>query len=705
MKLRRPSGIGLAACRAAVLAAAGAASGQSAVGHLGLWAAGLAAAMVALAVRRRLGLAALLCIAVAAGAAAAARNVPVIGTDSAHRTVSLEAVVESDAAPAFGGWSFVARAVDSGRGGARFAVSVDNDPQLEVGARIRVVGRISGGLGWLHRRHVSGRLAARHVEVVEAAGGAVAAANALRARVLQKFPDSAEAGALMRGFLIGDTSSLSVTTLEDMRRAGLLHFVAVSGGNVAIFLAGIWLLFGIIPMGPRSRAGLGLVAIGLFVLATRWEPSVVRAGLMAGLVLGGRVAGVPIDGWTALGGAATVLVVTAPQLVFDVGFQLSALATAGLLAGSHLWNDRRPTILWRSLGATVAAQLAVTPLLLWRFGSIPAFSAIANVLAAPLVALGTAAGWATVFTGVAAGGRIGEAAAHLVLRLSAWAAQLPQVGLVGLAGVVAFLAVLRWRAWAGIAVAVIAVAAALLPPPVPAVPTAVFLDVGQGDAVLLRSPEGQVVAVDTGPDPIEYADALRRHGIGHIDLLILTHSDGDHVGGLGAVAARITVSQVWLPEFTSAAVWDELLAGFGSADVARVRDGTTATVGAFAVTVLSPRRRYAADNDGSIVIWAEAAGATILLAGDIEAVAQSELPGVVPDVMLVPHHGSATTDLRWLAATVGPLAILSYGDNTYGHPAPSVIDTLAVAGTRMETTYAGDVVVSLSGGPTDRGEP
>jgi competence protein ComEC len=498
----------------------------------------------------------------------------------------------------------------------------------------------------------------------------------------------------MRGFLIGDTSSVGATELEDMRRAGLLHFVAVSGGNVAIFLAGIWLFLGLIPMGPRVRAAVGLAGVGLFVLVTRWEPSVLRAGVMVGLLLAGRLAGVPVDAWTAFGGAATLLLLTAPQLIFDVGFQLSALATAGLLLGSHLWSDRRPAPLWRSLGATIAAQLAVTPLLLWHFGSVPAFSAVANVLAAPLVTLGTAAGWGRVFTGIVGLDRFAEMTAQIVLRLAEWAAELPQVGLVGVVALVAFLAVLRWRTSVAVAAAGVALGISSITPGPPPVPTAVFLDVGQGDAVLLRSPQGQVVAIDTGSDPVTYRAALRRHGIGHIDLLILTHGDKDHIGGVAALPGRVAVDRVWYPDFTSPEPWVDLL-GEVDAAVAPVATGTTVKVGAFRLEVLGPGRRYAADNDGSVVVWAEVNGQSLLLAGDIEGVAQVELPGLNPDVLLVPHHGSATTNLDWLAHTVGAVAVLSYGENTYGHPSSRVIESLLEAPTRLLRTEDGDVVVEF----------
>lgn len=673
--------------------------GGAALGHGGVAGLALAGAGAAVLFLRRYPTFALVALlATAAGAGAAARIAAPMES-AGGGTLAFEAVAQSDPAPAGpffgGGWSFVARSIATREvGEASLAITTAERPELMVGARVHVVGRLTIRAGRLHRRPIAGRVAARVVELVEPPGGVISYANALRSRVLSEFPATDQAGALMRGFLIGDTSSVGATELEDMKRSGLLHFVAVSGGNVAIFLAGIWLLLGLIPMGPRVRAAVGLAGVALFVLITRWEPSVLRAGMMVGLLLAGRLAGVPIDAWTAFGGAATVLLLAAPQLIFDVGFQLSALATAGLLLGSHVWSERRPAPLWRSLGATVAAQLAVTPLLLLHFGSVPAFSAVANVLAAPLVTLGTAAGWGRVFTGIVGLDRCAELTAQVVLRLAEWAAELPQVGLIGVAGLVSFLAVLRWRTSVAVAAAAVALGISSLTPGPPPVPTAVFLDVGQGDAVFLRSPQGQVVAIDTGSDPVTYRAALRRHGIDHIDLLILTHSDIDHIGGVPALQGRVGVDRVWYPDFTSPQPWEVLLRDLDAA-ATPVAAGVTAAVGQFRLEVLGPGRRYAADNDGSIVVWAEVNGQSLLLAGDIEGVAQLELPGLNPDVLLVPHHGSATTNLDWLTRTVGAVAVLSYGDNTYGHPSATVIESLLEMPTRLLLTEDGDVTVEF----------
>lgn len=616
--------------------------------------------------------------------------------DARGGSVELLATMESDPTRRFDGWAFVASVVVDGVT-RRVGVETETLPAGQVGDTLRVRGRIRGADARLHRNQVTAWLAADETEVVGGARGAMAVANQVRNRVGNLY-DTSPNGALMRGFLIGDTRAMPEVALDELKRSGLLHYVAVSGGNVVLFLGVIWLLAGLFIRGPRTRAAIGLAAVIVFVLITRWEPSVVRAGLMVSLALAGRLFGVPVGGWTALSGAVIVALLVAPELVLDVGFQLSVLATSGLMLGAGWWRHRKPSLMWRSIGATVAAQLAVTPLLLVVFGTIPALSVVANVISAPLVSLATAVGW----WGTVVDSRwLADAAAMLagwVLAVSEWAAGLPQVGWSGVPLILLGVVMLHRRP----AVAALLVGLALVlsngsVAPV-AGPSVSFLDVGQGDAVLIRSSAGTVVAIDTGPDPVVYAAALRRHGVDNIDLLVLTHSDNDHVGGIGALLDRVSVGSVWYPAFTDQERWGELLSGFSDTPQA-IRAGVEIQTGDISIRALGPQRRYAADNDGSIVLWVEARQASLLLGGDIEAVAQADLPPVRPDILMVPHHGSKTTDVRWLAATVGPVAVLSFGEgNAFGHPAARVVDTLEAAQTLVLSTVDGDVTLSLADG-------
>ena len=534
--------------------------------------------------------------------------------------------------------------------------------------------------------------------------------NALRRRVGDQVDDRRHpaAASLLRGFLIGDTSGLDPTDGDALRRAGLSHFVAVSGSNVALFLAGWWVVTAPIARRPRIRAGLGLIGLGVFVVVTRWEPSVVRAATMAGIVLSGRLLGFPIDAWTALGAAVTALgaAVTALLLIsgdlaISVGFQLSVFATAGVLAGARLFAGRRPKWAWTALAATLSAQVAVVPFLLLHFGTIPVLSPVANIAAAPIVAIATVSGGAGVATGWEAPIVVALLAARAVLGIARVAAGWPQLGIVGVTVAAATAKLLRWRR-SRMVVAAAAMAgwfAAVVPAEPPDVATATFVDVGQGDAVLLRDPLGTVVLIDGGRAPDVLRDSLRRHGVRRIDLLVVTHGDADHAGGLEGIVAEATVGQIWVPDQPDLGdVVPVLIAeavGRGI-PVRHLRTGPVARLGGFLIEVVGPIRRYSSSNDGSVVLWVEVGGHSILLPGDIEAIAQRELGPLTPDVLLVPHHGSATTDLQWLASTVGYGAVVSVGENSYGHPSAQVLRVLRDSGARIWiTAEVGDVSIAF----------
>ena len=162
---------------------------------------------------------------------------------------------------------------------------------------------------------------------------------------------------------------------------------------------------------------------------------------------------------------------------------------------------------------------------------------------------------------------------------------------------------------------------------------------------------------------------------------------------------RVGVHRIWVPSYAdTSGILEGVLeqAASSGIPVDQVAAGGRADLGEFSIEVLGPTRRYDADNDGSIVLLVETTSVSLLLPGDVGSVAQRSLPEVVPDILMVPHHGAATTDLDWLAKTVGEVAVVSVGPNTYGHPAPEVLAVLEEAGARVLTTWeSGDVVIPM----------
>lgn len=589
--------------------------------------------------------------------------------------------------------------------GPRVAVTLDGPPgRLAAGESVIVTGRLSSTGGRIAGRPFQGRLRARKVEAVQGAEGPLTVtANLLRDRVsngLARWEDHPGA-ALVSGFLIGDIRQLSDVDYDVLRRAGLTHFVAVSGSNVALFLGLWWLVIGPLGGGPRRRAIFGLVGLGVFVVVTRWEPSVLRAAVMAGIFLVSRAAGLPLSGWSALGLSVFGLLVWSAEMAGSVGFQLSVAATLGVLASSRAFPKIRPAFLGSAISVTMGAQLAVAPLLLYHFGSVPVLSPIANVVAAPLVAAATATGGVGVLVGAEWVTRLAVGLASVVLAIAHAAADWPQVGWVGFGVMMIGLWVLRYRVFRPAVLVAVALFLVINAshggrPDGAAV---VFLDVGQGDAILVFGSGGEVILLDGGPDPPELMAGLRRYDVDHIDLLILSHPHADHLAGFLGVIERFEVGSFWHsgspesgPQFDQL---EEVLSAKGvpiSIPPSRGRFG----LGDVQIEVFGPLRRYDNLNDQSMVLRLTVAGTSILLAGDAEALAQHELGGIPSDILKVPHHGSATNDPNWLLASRATTAVIMVGENSFGHPDPLVLQTLMGAGMKVwRTDLDGDVVIRL----------
>lgn len=547
-----------------------------------------------------------------------------------------------------------------------------------------------------------------------------------------------DAGGLLPGLVVGDTSRLLPEVRDDFKVVGLTHLTAVSGTNVAIILAAVLALAGGFGVGLRTRpvvAGLGLVA---FVVLVRPSPSVLRAAAMGAVGLlalasGGRRRAVP-----ALAAAVLVLVLVSPELAGSPGFALSVLATAGLLVLGPLWRTalarRLPGWLADALAVPAAAQVACGPVVVALAGTVGLLSVPANLLAVPAVAPATVLGVTAALL------------APVSLPLAqgaAWLAWLPAAWLVGVARVGADLpgAALPWPDGTGgalllaalslvavpllarprlrrlLAVAaltagttwgVLAVVAPRWPPPEWVL---VMCDVGQGDALVLRTGPEAGVVVDAGPDPRLVDGCLRRLGVREVPLVVLTHPHADHVDGLPGVLSGRSVGAVQIgPGDDPPQQAAQVVAQADEAEVplVRARLGEARQVGPVRWTVVAPSRAHQGTrsdpNNDSVVVRVQVSGVTLLLTGDMEPEAQAELltggADLRADVLKVPHHGSDHQSAEFLRAVGARVALTSVGaGNTYGHPSAGTLETLLAAGARsFRTDLDGDVAVTARDG-------
>jgi competence protein ComEC len=413
---------------------------------------------------------------------------------------------------------------------------------------------------------------------------------------------------LAAGLLIGLRDLVPRDVANDFRIAGLSHIVAISGSHLALIAAlAISLLR---RLGRRPRSLIVLALIWAYALLAGASPSVIRAAVMATVVVGARETGRAGQAQGALAVTAAVMLLVDPRVVTDAGFQLSLAATAGLLvwaAPLAAWLRRRlprqvPAIVVEGLAMSLAAQLATEPLVLLQFGQLSIVAPLANLLAAPLVAPAMLSSAAALVASAAASAGLPAiviapftlgaaisvgaliAVAHICASLPLASLTLaPPLNVVGagIALLVLFVFARRARAtsapdvarsvseahretkdeqgrpgrrrlaWAAGAASVALLLSAMVASARPDGRLHVtVLDVGQGDSILLEGPSGGRILVDTGPDPdrlLTLLDARLPAWDRRIDVVVITHPHEDHVAGLALLLDRYRIGVIAEP--------------------------------------------------------------------------------------------------------------------------------------------------------------
>ncbi len=446
--------------------------------------------------------------------------------------------------------------------GRRWQLVVDADattPEFVdalAGERVRVEGT-TAGLGWasdwLRTRHVVGSISVDQIGEIREGSRVHRLANAIRRRLTD---GAASLGprrqALFAGFVLGDDRFQDPVDAASFQRAGLTHLLAVSGQNVAFVLA----LLG--PALRRLRLGGRLVAtlavIGLFALITRFEPSVLRASVMAAMAVTASTMGREASSIRVLALTVATLVLFDPFLVASVGFRLSVAASAGILflSGPIARRMPGPRPLALAISVTAAAQLGVAPLLLATFGPVPIASVPANLLAGPasgpLMMWGMSAGLVAGF--VPALASVLHVPTGVFLTWVEWVArEVPErmpgghgpvrLGvIVGLSGAAALSA--RAPGWTAralrSALAVGLCGAVLLPAAPPSAPVWDHTPTA-GVTVWVASDGTTVAAVDGRARPERAVLALSELGIGTVDVLVGRSSHAGVQASLDAIVA------------------------------------------------------------------------------------------------------------------------------------------------------------------------
>lgn len=563
----------------------------------------------------------------------------------------------------------------------------------------------------------------------------------LSERLVMLYPEK-HAGVL-RAMLLGEQQTLDDMTQEMFSTLGLVHVLSISGLHVSILVACLYFLLLICGCTRERAAVVILFFLPFYALLTGGNAPVIRSVVMAGMILLSVILRQTSDAVSFLALAFLTLLLNNPLQLWEPGFQLSFLLTFGLLyyvapLSHHIplpWHR-----LQQAIAAMVVSQVMSFPVIIAHFYQYAWLSGPINVVFSPIysavVLPGSTLSLLISYISLEWGSWLAQAITWLMEvldRILTWIATLPNMTYSfsppSLGWMICFFTV-AWlfyamvvtdrgslRRFRYVAFAVLlGLIGMLVGRNGTSVTTITMIDVGQGDALLLETAGGKVILIDGGgtmPFPTKawqqqrntfevgrnvVVPYLRYRGINHIDVMVMTHGDGDHIRGLSAVMERISVGEVWHSGAAPADVFEQKLLQriqekripihMVQADVQfALEDGIK-------ISMLHPPANVSRtnSNDSSIVMLLQLYRTNMLLTGDMEQPAEQEVINKYKlqpvQVLKVAHHGSKTsTTEEWLTVTKPQEALISVGSNNrYGHPHADVIERLRRIGAQIWRT-------------------
>ena len=567
-----------------------------------------------------------------------------------------------------------------------------------------------------------------------------------------------EGSALLRGVLLGDTTGLDVTEAGKVyRTTGLSHLIAVSGSHLVVIAALIsWVLR---KMNVRRPLQLVIISALLvsYVFLTALQPSAIRSCAMTIIISVSPLIGRRGHVTSALAIAGAFMMMVFPPTAFSAGFWLSMFAVFGLavffpLVLSYLSSllpqqqgseqglvlKRLKRMIVEPLSLTITAQLATISITAPLFSMISIVSPLANILVTPLVTI-LVGGGITALCLMPLLGALGPivlsalcAVADLSIALARFCANIPyacvpaSLDLSSSILLFILLATIVYLIWpqpskkrARVLLVSLLTASVLLFASawLPVKPQLVMLDVGQGDAILIRDGRTSIL-IDTGKSENLLLKALARQRVYHLDAVIITHLDADHGGALSALDGTVRVGGVFFADGLLEAMAEDLIlqsAGslLGTKELGSLAKGDKIHLSAhISLLMIWPERAvskgsneesicllllYDADGDGTPEL-------VVLLAGDAESktleLAFKNSEYALVDVIKIGHHGSKASVSESQLDSMGcKIALISVGrDNRYGHPSSQIIGYLESRGIAVyRTDMNGDIRVVFRG--------
>lgn len=535
---------------------------------------------------------------------------------------------------------------------------------------------------------------------------------------LRQYPGVEHTG-LLSAMMLGSSGEMEADMKELYQKNGMGHLFAISGWHVSfIGLAGYELLrrFG---FSYGISGGFGISFIGIYALLVGMGLSVMRALCMMALKIGADICGREYDMPTAFAVSATIILCKSPRYLFDAGFLLSFGAVLGILIWMKILPGEEKVWL-SSVRVSVAVQLMLLPVLVYFYYEIPLYSVLLNALVVPLAGVTLWSGFLgsiTMLFGVWQPLYLCSICFELYERICVWTIRLPFARII----------IGRPEIWQICAYYMILTAVYYLllqkryKKAIGCVAAAVFLlsfryedslrlrmlNVGQGDCILIQSPDGSNYLVDGGSSDVKEVakyrieSALLSEGVGTLDKVLLSHADMDHINGVEemlrrqAVGVHIKEIVVEKHSIDDAEIKQLLeLAESQKIKISVIEEGSSWGE-ELKFTCLGPGKELKGleSNETSMILRMEYGDFSMLFTGDMEGVSEEMLceSGALEPctVLKAAHHGSKNSCLNEFLAQTRPMYTwISAGkDNRYGHPHKEFLERLEAHGSSYDCTY------------------
>ncbi|MDP8227723.1 MAG: DNA internalization-related competence protein ComEC/Rec2 [Candidatus Celaenobacter polaris] len=574
--------------------------------------------------------------------------------------------------------------------------------------------------------------------------------NWIRARI-DRFYSSKYSG-FLKAILLGEKSSLPLQLRQDFASSGLSHILAVSGLHTGVIALIFLTIFQIVLRNRTAARILTIILLMYYMLLAHAVPSVQRAVIMISLVLLAKILQRRISTINILFAAAFIILVINPLQLFSIGFQLSFISVFAILVIfqylSQKLNSLRknhPKIFWllNLVLLSLMVQIVLAPLTIHYFHTLALGGIIANVIAIPLISLALPLSIFSILFPISAICAIYAAANKLLLFIVFAISRLVAIHrillfdflymsefqIIALYAVLLFL-ILLWKNTDNTKIKLYKfLSFSILTASILIVPGLLLernleitvLDVGQGDAIVIRTPDRKTILIDTGDKTMrrDYGELVvvpyfKARGIKEIALLVLTHPHADHIGGAQAVMNNLKIDKVLLPRCDyESQLYDNVLTFIDDNDIEIIYADTSLVFEEFEainLKILHPTYEYKNEanvNNYSIVIKIEYGDLSVLFTGDAEKEVEAILVEnwgnkLDSDLLKVGHHGSnSSSTLDFLEYVSPEYAVISVGTkNRYDHPDEEIVERLDSSIDELFRTDQDGAVIFLYGGNT-----